>query len=116
MAMLGEPLPAIERQLDDARQLLAQTTTDNEQPGQIGAHFTENTLLLRDASSYTEAGKPKRAAALFGDVLASDVLSRRDTGYFRARRAAALALSGEPDEAAAVGLVSIETAVATRRT
>ena len=32
------------------------------------------------------------------------VLSKRDTGFFSARRALALALSGEPDQACAVGL------------
>jgi hypothetical protein len=50
---------------------------------------------------------------VFGDVLANASLSRRDTGYFRARRAAALALSGEPDEAARVGLASVDVAIAT---
>ncbi|MDQ3152800.1 MAG: helix-turn-helix domain-containing protein [Actinomycetota bacterium] len=103
MAMLGEPLPAVERKLDDARQLLVQTTADHEQPDLLGAYFNDSTLLLRNASSFTEAGKPGRAAVVFGDVLANASLSRRDTGYFRARRAAALALSGEPDEAARVG-------------
>jgi hypothetical protein len=118
MAMLGEPLPAIERKLDDARQLLAQATADGEQPGLPGAYFTDNTLLLRNASSFTEAGKPARAAMVFGEVLTRGSLSRRDTGYFRARRAAALALSGEPDEAARVGLASLDIAIATnsRRT
>ena len=40
-------------------------------------------------------------------MIASGTLSRRDAGFFRARRAAALALSGEPDEAATVGLDAI---------
>lgn len=118
MAMLGEPLPVIERKLDDARQLLTQITVDDEHPGLLGAYFNDNTLLLRNASTFTEAGKPGRAAVVFGDVLTNASLSRRDTGYFRARRAAALALSGEPDEAARVGLVSVDVAIATnsRRT
>lgn len=72
-----------------------------------------HTLTLRNASSFTEAGKPARAAAVFGDVLANASLSRRDTGYFRARRAVALALSGEPDEAAQVGLTSVDIAMTT---
>ncbi len=113
MAMLGEPLPTVERKLDDARQLLAQATTDHEEAGLLGAYFNDSTLLLRKASSFTEAGRPGRAAVVFGDVLANASLSRRDTGYFRARRAAALALSGEPDEAARVGLASVDVAIAT---
>jgi 3-deoxy-D-manno-octulosonate 8-phosphate phosphatase KdsC-like HAD superfamily phosphatase len=118
MAMLGEPLPAVERKLDDAHQVLAQATVDDEQPCVLGTYFNDNTLLLRNASSFTEAGKPGRAAVVFGDVLANASLSRRDTGYFRARRAVALALSGEPDEAAQVGLKSVDVAIATnsRRT
>lgn len=118
MAMCGEPLPEIERKFDDARQLLAHATAGDDQPGLPGAYFTDTTLTLRTATSFTEAGKPARAAVLFGEVLTSADLSRRDAGFFRARRAAALALSGEPDEAATVGLESIEVAAATnsRRT
>lgn len=37
-------------------------------------------------------------------------LSHRDTGFFNARRATALALSGEPDEASEVGLQACQTA------
>ena len=118
--MRGEPLSAVERKLDDARQLLSQATVDAdaEQPSLVGAYFNDHTLLLRNASSFAEAGKPARAAVVFGDVLASASLSRRDAGYFRSRRAAALALSGEPDEAARVGLASVDVAIATnsRRT
>jgi len=120
MAMRGEPLSAVERKLDDARQLLSQATADadDEQPSLVGGYFNDHTLLLRNASSFTEAGKPAWAAMVFGDVLAIASLSRRDAGYFRSRRAAALALSGEPDEAARVGLVSVDVAIATssRRT
>jgi hypothetical protein len=43
-------------------------------------------------------------------VIKSGGLSRRDSGFFRARRAAALALSGEPDEAAQIGLEAIQVA------
>jgi hypothetical protein len=69
-----------------------------------------DTLRLRHAACYTEAGKPATAAALFSEVISSGKLSRRDAGFFNARRAAALALSGEPDEAAAVGLQSVHIA------
>ncbi len=110
--MLGEPLDAVERKLDDARALFAIVRSDEEQPGLLGAYFTEGTLLIRSASCYTEAGTPAQAAGLFEDVIASGVLSRRDEGFFRARRAAALALSGEPDAAAIVGLDSVQVAEA----
>jgi transcriptional regulator with XRE-family HTH domain len=112
MAMVGEPMPKVEHKLDEAQQLLAKADGE-EQPGVIGSYFTETTLRLRNASCYTEAGKPGRAAELFGEVLAADQLSRRDAGYFQSRRASALALSGEPDEAAAVGLESAAVAKAT---
>jgi hypothetical protein len=119
LAMLGEPFPTVERKLDDAREFLARADAHpDEQHDMIGAYFNENTLLLRNASSLTEAGKPARAANVFGEVLVNAKLSRRDTGYFRSRRAAALALSGEPDEAAGVALTSVGIAMATnsRRT
>jgi len=118
MAMCGEPLPAVERTLDDARELLAAATGDDERPGVPGGYFTETTLVLRSAVAFTEAGKPARSAVMFGEVLADAGLSRRDAGFFGARRAAALAMSGEPDEAATVGLESVEVAAVTnsRRT
>jgi transcriptional regulator with XRE-family HTH domain len=110
LAMIGEPLRAVEQKMDEARELLACATADDEHPGPTGAYFTANTLLLRRATCYTEAGKPAKAAALFADVITSGGLSRRDAGFFRARQAAALALSGEPDEAAAVGLQAVQVA------
>ncbi|MEU5270617.1 hypothetical protein AB0G77_19170 [Streptomyces hygroscopicus] len=108
-AMLGEPLTLIEQKLDTSRELLARA--DGE-PSGLGAYFNEHTLLLRNAVSYTEAGKPGIAADLFGEIISAGTLSRRDTGFFNARRAAALALSGEPDEAAEVGTASAEVAKA----
>ncbi|MCM3920186.1 hypothetical protein ND748_00570 [Frankia sp. AiPs1] len=56
---------------------------------------------------------PDRAAGIFADILARDALSRRDTALFSARRAAALALSGHPDEVAAVALNALQIARAT---
>jgi hypothetical protein len=103
LAMLGESLGEIERKHDEAASLLTGTLPDDH-GGPAGAYFTADTLLLRRGACYTEAGKPARAAMLFDDVIRRGALSRRDSGFFRARRAAALALSGEPDEAAAVGL------------
>jgi hypothetical protein len=45
--------------------------------------------------------------------LKADLLSRRDRGYFMARQASSLALAGEPDEAARLGLQAIDVATAT---
>lgn len=106
LAMLGEPMSAVERKHETARQLFADGACD-ELPG---AYFTADTLRLRQAVCYTEAGKPALAVTLFTDVIASGALSRRDAGFFRARQAAALALSGQPDEAATVGLEAVQVA------
>jgi transcriptional regulator with XRE-family HTH domain len=110
MAMIGEPLSVVEGQMETARELLADGTPADEQVGPGSAYFTLDTLTLRQATCYTEAGKPAQGAALFADVLATGKLSRRDAGFFGARRAAALALSGEPDEAAQIGLMAVEIA------
>ena len=106
LAMLGEPMSAVERKHETARQLFA----DGARGEFPGAYFTADTLQLRQAVCYTEAGKPALTATLFTDVIASRALSRRDAGFFRARQAAALALSGQPDEAAAVGLEAVQVA------
>ncbi|MDV7219164.1 helix-turn-helix domain-containing protein [Streptomyces prunicolor] len=107
-AMLGDPLDAVRGQLAHAETLL--TNASDDEPDALGAYFTGPTRVLRDAITLTEAGKPGLAADLFSDVLNAGTLSRRDTGFFNARRAAALALSGEPDEAAKVGKASAAVA------
>lgn len=112
LAMLGEPLRMVEQKLDDARQLLARTTGD--EADMLGGAFTDGTLRLRSTACYTEAGKPGQAAEMLGDIIAGDSLSARDAGYFQARRSAALALIGEPDEAAILGLKAARVAQATR--
>jgi hypothetical protein len=112
LAMIGEPIDAIQRRLDEAHHLLTLPTSDGTHT--LGAYFNEGTLLLRSACCYTEAGKPDRAVALFSDVIDGGTLSRRDAGFFGARRATALALSGEPDEAANTALDSVAVARATR--
>lgn len=101
LAMTGKPLDAVRQKLDEAHELLAAVPGDD--PTLLGAYFTEDTLLLRNAVAYTEAGKPGIAVELFGEAIATGKLSRRDTGFFNARRAAAVALCGEPDEAAQLG-------------
>jgi hypothetical protein len=112
LAMLGESLGVIEQKLDEARTLLG-AADDAADESRLGTYYNESTSLLRTASCYIEAGHPGRAASLFGDVLTSGVLSRRDEGYFRARRAVAFALSGEPDDAAREGLASWRVATVT---
>jgi len=114
LAMLGEPMSAVERKIDEAHCLLADAPPDDED-GPLGAYFTAETLKLRCAASYTEAGRPGQAAALFGKISSSGTLSRRDAGFFSARRATALALSGEPNEAAAVALAGGEREPSNRR-
>lgn len=109
--MLGESISVIERKLDDAQRLFARAARDDRP--QFGTYFNEGALLLRAASCYIEAGKPGRAATLFHDAIAGGGLSRRDEGYFRARRAFACALSGEPDDAANEGLTAWRIAAAT---
>jgi hypothetical protein len=108
LAMLGEPFSVIERKIDDARRLVDAADSGDERYAHLGTYYDEGTHLLRTASCYIEAGKPAKAATLYGDVLAAGTLSRRDEGYFRARRAAALALSGEPDDAATEGLAAMQ--------
>jgi transcriptional regulator with XRE-family HTH domain len=111
LAVAGEPLAAVERQMHAAREVLSRAAS--EEPGVPTPYFTMDTLLLRQAACYTEIGKPAEAAKIFNRALTGGNLSRRDTGFFRARCATALALSGEPDEAAEVGLQAAQTAMET---
>jgi transcriptional regulator with XRE-family HTH domain len=110
LAMLGESASAVQRKMDQARELLLRPAQDSPSDEAFGRYFTADTLTLRCAACYTEAGKPAKAAALFADVIGSSTLSRRDAGFFRARQATALALSGEPDEAASIGLQAMQIA------
>ena len=111
LAMLGEPIAAVERKLDEAQSLFA-GVRHGEQP-RFAITFTESALQLRNASCYIEAGKPGHAADLFEQVLNTGELSRRDEGYYRARRAFACALSGLPDDAAREGLLAWRIAATT---
>jgi transcriptional regulator with XRE-family HTH domain len=108
LAVSGEPIGAVEQHMHEAQETLAEAKADGDTGST--AYFTMDTLLLRQATCYIEAGKPAKAAALFDTVLASGRLSHRDAGFFSARRATALALSGEPDEAAALGLQACRVA------
>jgi hypothetical protein len=113
LAMVGESLSTIEQKLDDARLLLADATSDDDPDDYLSSYSNEGILTLRNASCYIEAGKPRRAARLYQQVLSTDVLSRRDRGYFLARLTSSLALAGEPDDATTAGLEAAEIATAT---
>ncbi|WP_216896133.1 XRE family transcriptional regulator [Nocardia alni] len=112
LAMFGEPIREVTHNLETAQQLLddAQGVDD----GALVSYFNTTTLLVRSACCYTEAGKPQIAAELFTEALATGSLSRRDAGFFAARKAKALALSGEPDEAAKIAAESVTVARETR--
>ncbi|WP_227837356.1 helix-turn-helix domain-containing protein [Nocardia aurantia] len=108
LAMIGEPASVVDHHLGEAEKLLAQADRDDDHL--FGTYFTNDTLLLRSASCYTEAGKPRRSSQLYTTVLDSGRLSKRDQGFFSARQAHALALSGEPDEAADLATKAIAVA------
>ena len=112
MAMLGLPMLDVERKLEQSREYLSRAADAADDSG-LATHYSNSSLTLQTASCYIEAGKPLRAAMLYGEILNTGVLSTRDQGYFLARRASALALSGEPDDAASIGLQAAELATAT---
>jgi tetratricopeptide (TPR) repeat protein len=95
-AMVGEPMDRVERALGEAIQWLDEFESGR---GNSGAHlssaYSRADLTLRTASCYIEAGQPARAAGLYQEVLQGTSLSRRDQGYFQARRAFSLALAGQ---------------------
>ncbi|WP_419707719.1 hypothetical protein [Promicromonospora sp. NFX87] len=70
----------------------------------------ERTLDLRVATAWSEAGEPERAAALYASALASGELSRRDMGFFGARRSSALARAGEPEPSAVQAIKALAEA------
>lgn len=113
LGMFGATGTEVEQRLGHAWDLLAQ-----DDPGgdarRLGAVLTADTLTLRAAVCYTESGHGKRAADLFERVLTTGRPSHRDTGYFTARRAAALARADEPDAAATLALESAEIATGAR--
>lgn len=107
LAMLGEPLDDVRRKLGEAGDLLSDASSP-----------ANHILTLREASCYLEAGRPRLAAQLYLRVLSSGELSPRDRGYFLARSTSALALAGEPDEAATTGVqaATAAAAIASERT
>jgi tetratricopeptide (TPR) repeat protein len=110
-AMLGDSNDLVQRKLDEAHQLLTEVTEDDG--NQLGAHYNQTLLTMQTAICYTEAGQPRRAAELYDEWLSKNRFSKRDYGYFLSLRASALALAGEPDAAATIGLESLPLARAT---
>ncbi len=101
-ALTTRDLAAVERKLNEARDLLAASAHDHGEQ-EMSQHYSPALLMLQTALCYTAAGQPGRALAIFQRELRPAAFSLRDYGYFRALMAGVLADLGEPDEAANVG-------------
>lgn len=114
-AMLGASVDTVERKLDRARQLLG---SSRDEASMLGVHYTDTLLTMQIAICYAEAGEPSRAVELYVQSLTEDSFSPRDYGFFLSWMAASLALAGEPDHAATIGMESAMRATSTnsRRT
>lgn len=111
-AMLGATDRDVRHRLDQARNdLCASTGPYADEPGR---HYNEHLLGLQTAVCMTEARRPGEAVLIYQQFLAGDIPSARDRAYFRILLSTALALSGEPDEAASITCAALPTAVATR--
>lgn len=108
-AMLGAPDADVLRKLDLARALVTGGAT--APAGEPGGGYTETMLDLQTALCLTELGRPRDAVDRFRVVLAGHTGCPRDLAYFEVLMATALALSGEPDEAVAIGLNALPVVV-----
>lgn len=108
-AMLGASTNAVQRKLDAARRLL-HTVDLRGADTHLGAHYDDALLTMQTAVCYSEAGHPRRSIELYDDALTERTFSPRDFGFFQSWHSASLALAGEPDESAAVGLSSARRA------
>jgi transcriptional regulator with XRE-family HTH domain len=117
-AMLSGDLEMMERKLDEAQDLLAESAAHDDREGgsQLGAHYGPALLAMQIAICYWEAGRPGRAVEIFRDQLTREAFSRRDYGYFTSLMASALAAAGEPGEACRVGIDALGIALATNST
>jgi hypothetical protein len=106
--MLGRQQAEVDRNLDTAHHLLAAAEDDGVP---LGAHYNATLLRMQTAICHTEAGQPRQAAELYRQWLQDEDFSPRDFGYFSSLMASALALAGEPDEAAQIGLAAWPLAV-----
>lgn len=115
-AMLGDDPDLMERKLDEARALVAETGEPDGPDAQLSARYDASLLSIQSAICFDAAGQPTRAVNLYETELSSTVFSHRDSGYFRALMASSLAAAGEPDEAGAVGLGAFAIARETNST
>ena len=112
-AMLGDSFDLVQRQLDQAHQLLA---ADAGTDSQMSPHYQAALLAMQTAICYYEADRPAQAVAIYRSQLDKASFSRRDYGYFMALQGSALAAAKEPDEAASVGLTAYSIATTTNST
>lgn len=103
LAMTHAGLDSVERKLDTARTLFATADTTGFPGSGLGRHYSEQLLTIQTAISYSEAGRPLQAAALFQLGLTDGAFSYRDRGYFLSLLATSLALAGESDDACTTG-------------
>ena len=87
-----------DRLLDGAARLAAQV--DDEHVWGNACHRTPGWFEVQRATCYGRLGAAQEAVRLWGQVLGGmSGSARRDTAVFRARHAAALAATGEPEQA-----------------
>ncbi|GAA1272875.1 hypothetical protein GCM10009609_39960 [Pseudonocardia aurantiaca] len=116
-AMLGLSDHGIRAKLDEAKDLLAGPRSE-EPHDAPGSRYSGALLDLQIAVCLTEAGHPRHAVGAYRAFLSSHDSSTRDRAYFSTLMATALALSGEPDEAAVTVCAALAVAIKTgsRRT
>ncbi|MHA6631103.1 helix-turn-helix domain-containing protein [Pseudonocardia sichuanensis] len=109
-AMLGASGDNVQRRLDEASTMLSKIGAHaaDDEPG---GRYSERLFGLQSALCLLDAGRPREAVLRYREVISSD-LSRRDHAYFSILMATALALSGEPDEAAQLACLSLPAAIA----
>lgn len=113
-AMLGGDITMITARLDQARDLLARAQPVSAGDGSaLAAHYSPSLLAIQMAICYCEAGQPAKATEIYDEHLTAHAFSRRDYGYFSALRGIAMAASGRPDDAAAIGRESLQIAAGT---
>lgn len=112
-AMLGATDRDVRRRLDKARGELS-GAAGRQAPDEPGAGYSEKLLTLQTAVCLTEAGRPAEAVVLYQRILAGGIASARDDAYFQILLSTALALSGEPDEAARTACDALPVAAATQ--
>jgi transcriptional regulator with XRE-family HTH domain len=108
-ALTTKDLAAVERKLNEARDLLAGGAREHDEP-EISPHYSPALLMIQTALCYAAAGQSGRALSIFQRELRPAVFSLRDYGYFRALMAGVMADLREPDEAATVAVEALSIA------